>query len=77
MAKLRFTDASIRALPPATGANRIDYAEADVRGFAVQTTNAGSKRFLLVYVAKASGRERRMVSNRWLSSTFSQLIGSK
>lgn len=61
MAKLRFTDASIRALPPATGANRIDYAESDVRGFAVQTTNAGNKRFLLVYVAKDSGRERRMV----------------
>lgn len=61
MAKLKFTDASIRALPPATGANRIDYAEGDVRGFAVQTTNAGSKRFMLVYVAKDSGRERRMV----------------
>ncbi|MGH8074966.1 MAG: tyrosine-type recombinase/integrase [Lysobacter sp.] len=61
MAKLRFTDPSIRSLPPATGANRIDYAEADVRGFAVQTTNAGNKRFLLVYVARESGRERRMV----------------
>lgn len=61
MAKLRFSDSTIRALPPSAGANRIDYAEGDVRGFAVQTTNAGNKRFLLVYVAKASGRERRMV----------------
>lgn len=61
MARLKFTDAAIRALPPATGANRIDYAEGDVRGFAVQTTKVGSKRFLLVYVAKESGRERRMV----------------
>lgn len=66
MAKLRFTDAAIRELPPAKGANRIDYddpatAKEAVRGFAVQTTNAGNKRFLLVYVAKATGRERRMV----------------
>jgi integrase len=61
VAKFRFTDASIRALPTPASANRIDYAEGDVRGFAVQTTNAGSKRFMLVYVAKESGRERRMV----------------
>ncbi len=61
MARLKFTDAAIRALPPAAGANRIDYAEGDVRGFAVQTTKVGNKRFLLVYVAKESGRERRMV----------------
>jgi|SRR5690606_34785859 len=61
MARLKFTDAAIRALPPAAGANRIDYAEGDVRGFAVQTTKVGNKRFMLVYVAKESGRERRMV----------------
>ncbi|MDQ8050852.1 integrase family protein [Luteibacter sp.] len=61
MAKFRFTDSSVRALPPATGVNRIDYAGDDVRGFAVKTNYTGSKFFLLVYVAKASGRERRMV----------------
>ncbi|MCD7097188.1 integrase family protein [Stenotrophomonas sp. MMGLT7] len=61
MAKLHFTDAAIRALPPSAGANRIDYAENDVRGFAIQTTYTGAKRFLLVYVAKATGRERRLV----------------
>src|SRR5690606_21672561 len=33
----------------------------DIRGFAVQTTYTGAKRFLLCYTAKDSGRERRMV----------------
>lgn len=61
MAKLTFDDASIRALPTPINGHRIDYDEGSVRGFAVQTTYAGAKRFLLVYVAKASGRERRMV----------------
>jgi integrase len=59
--KIPCTEAAIRALPPATGAHRIDYLQGDVRGFAVQTTYTGSKRFLLVYVAKETGRERRMV----------------
>lgn len=61
MARIEFTKGNIETLPLPTGANRIDYAENDVRGFAVQTTKAGSKRFLLAYVAKESGRERRMV----------------
>lgn len=61
MAKIKFTDPIIRALPPSDGANRIDYALDDVRGFAVQTTKVGAKRFLLVYVARNSGQERRMV----------------
>lgn len=59
--KIPCTEAAIRALPPATGLHRIDYLQGDVRGFAIQTTYTGSKRFLLVYVAKESGRERRMV----------------
>lgn len=61
MARIEFTKGNIETLPLPTGANRIDYAENDVRGFAIQTTKAGRKTFLLVYVAKESGRERRMV----------------
>lgn len=61
MARIKFTKEAIETLPVPTGANRIDYAEDDVRGFAVQTTKVGNKRFLLCYVAKDSGRERRMV----------------
>lgn len=61
MAKFEFTDRAIRELMPPTGPNRIDYALNSVRGFAIQTTNIGSKRFLLVYVAQQTGRERRLV----------------
>lgn len=61
MGRLHFTDESVRALATPTGVHRIDYDEGNVRGFAVQTTYAGSKRFLLVYVAKSSGKERRLV----------------
>lgn len=64
MAKFRFDDRSIRALEAPSGANRIDYdapapGRSDfVRGFAVRTTRAGTKTFLLVYVTK-TGLERR------------------
>lgn len=61
MAKLLFNDANVRRLARAAGRHRIDYAIRDVRGFAVQTTYTGSKRFLLVYTAKATGAERRLV----------------
>ena len=61
MAKFLFTPESIeRSEVPAKG-HRIDYDDGPVRGLALQTTYAGARRFLLVYVAKASGRERRMV----------------
>ena len=65
MAKLRFTDAAIRALPLPGGVNRIDYSVDDVPGFAVMTHKTGTKQFMLVYVAKQSGRERRMVLGRF------------
>lgn len=61
MAKLKFTDASVRALPAPAAANRMDYALNDVRGFAMQTTYVGAKQFLLAYLARDSGRERRLV----------------
>ena len=61
MAKLKFTDAAIRELPAPAKGHRIDYDLGTIRGFAVQTTYTGAKRFLLVYVAKATGLERRLV----------------
>lgn len=61
MAKFNFTPESVDKLPLPTGTHRIDYDDGPVRGLALQTTYSGAKRFLLVYVAKASGRERRMV----------------
>ena len=61
MAKFRFTDRALRELQPEPGRPRIDYDDGDIRGFAIQTTPKGTKTFLLVYVAKATGQERRMV----------------
>ncbi len=65
MAKLVLNDKTVRDLEPPERGNRIDYDEPKgprdrefVRGFAVRTTAAGSKAFLLVYVTK-DGRERR------------------
>ncbi|TDK26170.1 DUF4102 domain-containing protein [Luteimonas aestuarii] len=61
MAKFVFDDAAIRDLPVPPKGIRIDYDNGPVRGMAVQTSYTGNKRFLLVYVARESGRERRMV----------------
>lgn len=65
MAKLKLDDKTVRALPAPERGNRIDYdlpkgpRDTDfVRGFAVRTTAAGLRTFLLVYVT-ADGRERR------------------
>lgn len=61
MAKFPFDQDSITELPAPAKGTRIDYDTGNVRGFAVQTSYTGTKKFLLVYVAKLSGRERRMV----------------
>jgi len=61
LAKFHFTPEAIDALPVPAEGHRIDYDDGPVRGLALQTTYAGARRFLLVYVAKESGRERRMV----------------
>lgn len=61
MAKFVFTPEAIEAIPIPDSGHRIDYDDGPVRGLAIQTTYSGARRFLLVYVAKASGRERRMV----------------
>lgn len=67
MAKLRLDDKTVRALEAPEKGNRIDYdVPADsgrgefVRGFAIRTTTAGRKTFLLVYVTH-NGAERRHV----------------
>ncbi|KAF1691848.1 tyrosine-type recombinase/integrase [Pseudoxanthomonas koreensis] len=68
MAKFRFTDDTVRKAQGAPARPVIHYdmpAESGkgdyVRGFALQVTPAGTRTFLLVYVAKATGQERRMV----------------
>lgn len=61
MAKFPFNPEDIDAIERPTGRHRIDYDDGPVRGLALQTTYTGAKRFLLVYVAKATGQERRMV----------------
>lgn len=61
MAKFAFNDRELKAIVPPASGHRIDYDDGFVRGLAIQTTYTGAQRFLLVYVAKASGRERRMV----------------
>lgn len=65
MAKIKLDDKAVRNLAAPESGNRIDYdvpkgpRDTDfVRGFAVRTTAAGLKTFLLVYVT-ATGRERR------------------
>lgn len=65
MAKLRLDDKTVRGLLAPASGNRIDYdvpkglRDTDfVRGFAIRTTAAGAKAFLLIYVTK-DGRERR------------------
>jgi hypothetical protein len=65
MAKIKLDDKALRSLAAPEAGNRIDYdipkgpRDTDfVRGFAVRTTAAGLKTFLLVYVT-ATGRERR------------------
>ena len=61
MAKFAFTAEQIEGLQIPSKGIRIDYDDGPVRGFAIQTSYTGGQRFLLVYVARDSGRERRMV----------------
>lgn len=61
LAKFHFTPETVEGTPVPSEGHRIDYDDGPTRGLAIQTTYSGARRFLLVYVAKASGRERRMV----------------
>ncbi|MES5814420.1 integrase family protein [Pseudoxanthomonas sp. Soil82] len=67
MAKFRFDDKSVRTAEGAPSRPVIHYDMPAttgkgeyVRGFALQITPAGTRTFLLVYVAKATGHERRL-----------------
>ncbi|MGY0503812.1 tyrosine-type recombinase/integrase [Luteimonas sp. e5] len=77
MAKFAFTDSALAKLEPTPGRPRIDYDDGDVRGFAIQTTPAGRKTFLLVYQAKATGRERRMVIGQYGKAPALSLSAAK
>lgn len=64
MARFRFTDKSVRGVEVPAAGYRLDFdtaggpRESYVRGLALRTTTAGTRTFLLSYVA-ADGRERR------------------
>lgn len=63
--KIARTAVEVERIKPDPSRPVIRYFEGDTRGFAIQVTPNGTKTFLLCYVAKASGRERRMVIGRF------------
>jgi integrase len=70
LAKIRLDDKTVRALESPNQGNRIDYdlpsdsGRGDfVRGFAVRTTAAGLKTFLLVYVTQDGTERRHVIGN--------------
>lgn len=78
MAKVRLTDEWVKKAQPVEGRPVIHYdLPADsgkgdfVRGFALQVTPSGTKTFLLCYVAKATGHERRMVVGTFPTTSLS------
>ena len=67
----KLTDAVVRALkPPATG-NRITY-DSSMTGFGVRVTCKGVKAFVLNYVVKRDGKERRLTIGKCNSLTVSK-----
>lgn len=78
MARIHLTDKVVAAAEPEDGRSVIHYdmpaptgKGTFVPGFALQITPKGTKTFLLCYVAKASGRERRMVIGTYPALTLS------
>lgn len=63
--KIARTAREIERIEPDASRPLIRYFEGDTRGFAIQVTPNGTRTFLLCYVAKATGRERRMVIGRY------------
>jgi len=70
MGTVRLTDALIRRLePPATG-NRVTYDTA-AKGFGARVTANGVRSFVLTYVVRGSGRQRRYTiggCDRWTAT---------
>lgn len=63
--KIKRTAEAINAVEVNPSRPVIRYFEGDTRGFALQVTPNGTRTFLLCYVAKATGRERRMAIGRF------------
>lgn len=63
--KIARTAREIERIQPDPSRPLIRYFEGDTRGFAIQVTPNGTRTFLLCYVAKGNGRERRMVIGRY------------
>lgn len=56
---MRLTDTMVKRLPAPERGNKLHY-DAEVKGFAVRVTAAGSRAFVLNYRRKTDGRERRL-----------------
>jgi integrase len=70
MATKHLTDAVVRRLePPATG-NRITY-DTVTKGFGARVTAAGARSYVLTYLVRATGRQRRYTigsADHWMAS---------
>jgi integrase len=70
MATVRLTDAFVRRLEAPANSNRITYDSA-VTGFGARITAAGARSYVLTYVVRGSGRQRRYTiggCDRWTAS---------
>src|SRR5215831_4709442 len=70
MATVRLTDAFIRRLEAPANSNRITYDSA-VTGFGARVTAAGARSYVLTYVVRGSGRQRRYTiggCDRWTAT---------
>ena len=61
---LHLTDAAIRRLPTPSKGNKIHYDD-DVKGFGCRVTAAGARSFILNYLVRGGGRERRFTIGRF------------
>jgi integrase len=56
---MRLTDNDVKKLAPPARGNKVSY-DAEVKGFGIRVTAAGSRAFILNYRRKSDGRERRI-----------------
>src|SRR5262245_63083275 len=70
MATVRLTDTFVRRLEAPANSNRITYDSA-VTGFGARVTAAGARSYVLTYVVRGSGRQRRYTiggCDRWTAT---------
>jgi len=70
MGTLRLSDAVVRHLEPPAKGNRITY-DATVKGFGARVTANGARSYVLTYVVRGSGRQRRFTiggCDRWTAT---------